>query len=364
MSNAAAFPIDHDLGEEALWGALLRREPLPGRFYAVTTQGVVCRLGCPARPPLRRNVRFFGSVAEAVSAGFRPCRRCDPEGARAGIHAAAVRAACAAIEAAVAAGEAVPPLAALAARAGYARHHFLRLFREVAGVTPNAYAAALRARRLGEALAAGERVADAVAGAGFGSESRVYEGGARVLGMTPGAVRRGGAGEVIRTAFGSSALGPLLVGMTARGVCSIEFGEDEAALRTGLAARFPAARIEPADEAAREAVARVRAWVEEPRAALDLPLDLRGTAFQKRVWEALRLIPPGGTVDYAGLAERLGMPRGARAVARACAGNGVALAVPCHRVVGRDGALRGYRWGLARKAALLRLEGADGDRES
>ena len=350
--------------EEALWRALLRREPLPGRFYAVTTQGVVCRLGCPARPPLRRNVRFFGGVAEAVAEGFRPCLRCDPDGARQGIHAAAVRGACAAIEAAAEAGDEMPPLAALAARAGYARHHFLRLFREVAGVTPHGYAAAVRARRLGAALASGERVADAVAGAGFGSESRVYEGGARVLGMTPGAARRGGAGEVIRTAFGESALGPVLVGMTERGVCSIEFGTDEASLGVGLAARFPAARIEPADDAARAAVARVLAWVEEPRGALELPLDLRGTAFQKRVWEALRAIPAGRTVDYAGLAEGLGMPRGARAVARACAGNGVALAVPCHRVVGRDGALRGYRWGLERKAALLRREGGDGARDA
>ena len=359
MSDAPELTIDTTAEaptDEALWAALLRREALPGRFYGVTTQGVVCRLGCPARPPLRRNVRFFGAVDEAVAAGFRPCRRCDPGGERAAIHAAAVRAAGAAIQAAIAAGEEVPSLAALAARAGYARHHFLRLFREVAGVTPHGFAAAVRARRLGEALAAGERVADAVAGAGFGSESRVYEGGARVLGMTPGAARRGGAGEVIRTAFGEGALGPVLVGMTERGVCSIALGGDEDSLRADLAARFPAARIEPADEAAREAVARVLGWVEEPRAALGLPLDLRGTAFQKRVWEALMAIPPGRTVDYAGLAESLGLPRGARAVARACATNEVALAVPCHRVVGRDGALRGYRWGLARKAALLARE--------
>ncbi|HEY8612474.1 MAG TPA: bifunctional DNA-binding transcriptional regulator/O6-methylguanine-DNA methyltransferase Ada [Roseomonas sp.] len=338
--------------EEALWQALLRREALPGRFYGVTSQWVVCRLGCPARPPLRRHVRFFASVAEAAAEGFRPCRRCDPDGARAAIHAEAVRAACAAIEAA----EEVPSLAALAERAGYARHHFLRLFREVVGVTPHAYAAAVRARRLGAALASGERVADAVAGAGFGSESRVYEDPARFLGMTPGVARRGGAGEVIRTAFGESTLGPVMVAMTDRGVCAIEFGADEAALRQSLATRFPQARIEPADDAAQEAVARVLAWVEEPRAALDLPLDLRGTAFQKRVWEALRAIPAGGTLDYAELAARLGMPRGARAVARACAGNGVALAVPCHRVVGRDGTLRGYRWGLERKAALLARE--------
>jgi len=350
-------PPDPTPDEETLWQALLRREPVPGWFYGVTSQGVVCRLGCPARPPLRRHVRFFDGLPAALSEGFRACRRCDPEGARAALHAAAVRDACAALEAAIEAGEAVPSLADLAGRAGYARHHFLRLFREVAGVTPHAFAAALRTRRLGAALAEGGRVADAVAEAGFSSESRVYEGGARVLGMTPGAARRGGAGEAIRTAFSESSLGPVLVGMTDRGVCSIEFGPDEAALRAGLAARFPRAQIEPADAAARAAVARVLAFLEEPQGAIDLPLDLRGTAFQKRVWEALRAIPVGETVDYAGLAERLGLPRGARAVARACAGNGVALAVPCHRVVGRDGALRGYRWGLERKEALLTREG-------
>ncbi|MBP0443713.1 methylated-DNA--[protein]-cysteine S-methyltransferase [Roseomonas sp. SSH11] len=356
MRDTAELTISHP-DEEALWQSLLRREAVPGWFYGVTSQRIVCRLGCPARPPLRRHVRFFPGVAEAVGEGFRPCRRCDPDGARAAIHAGAVRMACAAMEAAIEAGEDLPSLADLAARAGYARHHFLRLFREVAGLTPHAYAAALRARRLGQALAEGERVVDAVIGAGFSSESRVYEDGARLLGMTPGTARRGGAGEVIRTAFGESALGPVMVGLTARGVCAIEFGEDEAALRRSLAARFPQARIEPADEAAQGAVARVLEWVREPRAALDLPLDLRGTAFQKRVWEALRSIPPGDTLDYAELATRLGMPRGARAVARACASNGIALAVPCHRVIGRDGALRGYRWGLERKAALLAREG-------
>jgi AraC family transcriptional regulator of adaptative response/methylated-DNA-[protein]-cysteine methyltransferase len=341
-------------GDEALWQALLRRDAIPGRFYGVTSQGVFCRFGCPARAPLRRHVRFFGSVAEAVGQGFRPCRRCDPEGSRAALHAAAVQDACAVIEAA----ETPPSLADLAARAGYARHHFLRLFRDVTGLTPRAYGEAVRSRRLGQALAGGARVADAVAEAGFGSESRVYEDTGRVLGMTPGAARRGGAGEEIRTAHAVSALGPVLVGMTEKGVCFIGFGESEAALHADLAARFPQARIAPADPAAASLVAQVLAWIEEPRAALDLPLDLRGTAFQQRVWAALRAIPMGSTTDYAALAEEIGLPRGARAVARACAGNPVAMAVPCHRVVGRDGALRGYRWGLDRKAALLGREGA------
>ncbi|WP_426956831.1 bifunctional DNA-binding transcriptional regulator/O6-methylguanine-DNA methyltransferase Ada [Muricoccus radiodurans] len=340
------------LDEEALWAALLRRDALPGRFYGVTSQGVVCRFGCPSRAPLRRHVRFFDSLAAGVAAGFRPCRRCDPDGARSALHAAAVAEACHLIESA----ETPPSLAELAARAGYARHHFLRLFRDVTGLTPRAYGDAVRARRLGEALAAGARVADAVAGAGFGSESRVYEDTGRVLGMTPGVARRGGAGETIRTAATEGPLGMVLVGFAEKGVCFLALGDDEAAMRADLTARFPKARVVPAGPEAEAVVQTIIAWIEEPRAALDLPLDLRGTAFQQRVWAALRAIPLGTRTDYGALAARLGLPGGARAVASACANNPVALAVPCHRVVGRDGALRGYRWGLDRKAELLRRE--------
>jgi AraC family transcriptional regulator of adaptative response/methylated-DNA-[protein]-cysteine methyltransferase len=350
----APAPADPDA---ARWAAVLARDPAPpcGPFlYAVTTQGVFCRPGCPARPPLRRNTRFFAEAAAAEAAGFRACRRCDPKGERAALHAAAIRAACAMIEA----SGAIPSLAALAARAGYARHHFLRLFRDVTGLTPRAYAEGVRARRLAAALAAGERVADAVAGAGYGSESRVYGAPGRVLGMTPGAARRGGAGEVIRIALADSALGPLMVGATAAGVCFLGFGEDAAALRGEVEARFPKARIEEAPAALAEAMRRVVAFVAEPRAALDLPLDLRGTAFQRRVWEALRAIPLGETRTYAEVAAEMGMPRAARAVAGACARNAVALAVPCHRVVGKDGEPTGYRWGLARKRALLAGERA------
>lgn len=334
------------------WQAVLARDPaLAGApfLYAVTTQGVFCRPGCPARPPLRRNTRFYADVPSAEAAGFRACRRCDPKGERAAIQAAAVRAACAHIEAA----ETMPGLAELAAKAGYARHHFLRLFRDITGLTPRSYAEGVRARRLQAALAAGERVAEAVAGAGFGSESRVYEDTARHLGMTPGAARRGGAGEVIRIARAESAMGPLLVGATESGVCFIGFAEPHAALEGDLRARFPKARIEPADAALADLVRRVVRFIAEPEAALALPLDLRGTAFQRRVWEALRRIPLGETRSYGGLAAEMGAPASARAVARACARNPVALAVPCHRVVGADGDLTGYRWGVPRKAALL-----------
>ncbi|MBR0670028.1 bifunctional DNA-binding transcriptional regulator/O6-methylguanine-DNA methyltransferase Ada [Neoroseomonas soli] len=343
--------------DDARWAALLAREPHPacGPFlYAVTTQGVFCKPGCPSRPPLRRNTRFFPDVAAAEAAGFRACRRCDPKGERAAIHAAAIRAACDLIEA----SETIPSLATLAERAGYARHHFLRLFRDITGVTPRSYAESVRARRLSAALAEGARVADAVAEAGFGSESRVYEDTGRVLGMTPGAARRGGAGEVIRVALAESALGPLLIGATEAGICFIGFGEDAAALRGDVMHRFPKARIEDAPEALADAVRQVVTFVAEPRAALDLPLDLRGTAFQRRVWEALRQIPLGETRTYSGLAAALGEPRATRAVARACAQNKVSLAVPCHRVVGKDGDLTGYRWGVERKRALLAGEGA------
>ena len=358
MSNLPPMPDP----EAARWAALLSRNPMPdcGPFlYAVTTQGVYCRPGCPARPPLRRNVRFYPDVPAAEADGFRACKRCDPKGERAGIHAAAIEAACAMIEA----SESIPSLASLAGRAGYARHHFLRLFREITGVTPRSYAESVRARRLQASLAAGERVAEAVAGAGYGSESRVYEAPGRVLGMTPGAARRGGEGEVIRTATAESALGPLLVGATEAGVCFIGFAEDFAALEGDLRRRFPKARVEAAPEALAETMRQVVEFLEEPKSALSLPLDLRGTAFQRRVWEALQAIPFGETRTYGQMAEAIGAPRAVRAVARACAQNHVSLAVPCHRVVGKDGDLTGYRWGVPRKRALLAKEkaGAKGE---
>ena len=341
--------------EAARWQAVLARDAAPdcGAFlYAVTTQGVFCRPGCPSRAPLRRNTRFFADAAGAEAAGFRACKRCDPKGQRAALQAEAVRAACAMIEAA----ETMPSLADLAQRAGYARHHFLRLFRDITGVTPRSYAEWVRARRLQAALADGDRVAEAVAGAGFGSESRVYEAPGRLLGMTPGAARRGGAGEVIRFAHAASAMGPLLVGATAAGICFIGFAEPPEALEGDLRARFPKARIVPAGEEMEAVLRQVAGFIAEPVAALALPLDLRGTAFQRQVWEALQRIPLGETRSYAGLAAEIGNPAAVRAVARACARNPVALAVPCHRVVGSGGDLTGYRWGVPRKAALLAAE--------
>ncbi|HTW26131.1 MAG TPA: bifunctional DNA-binding transcriptional regulator/O6-methylguanine-DNA methyltransferase Ada [Acetobacteraceae bacterium] len=337
--------------DDQRWDFVVQRQA--GDFlYAVTSMGIYCRPGCPSPRPLRRNVRFFADVGEAAAAGFRPCRRCDPDGTRADLARAVVQDACGAIEA----SETIPSLDSLARRAGYSRFHFLRLFRDVTGVTPRSYAEGVRARRLQRALAGGERVAEAVAGSGFGSESRVYERTGRLLGMTPGAARRGGRGEVIHTAFADSPFGRLLLGATARGVCFLGFGEPDEALLGDLRRRFPGAAIEPDDAGLATHLRTVLAFMAEPAAALDLPLDLRGTAFQRRVWEALCRIPPGETRSYAAVAAAIGQPRAVRAVARSCATNPVSLAVPCHRVVGRDGSLTGYRWGIARKRALLEQE--------
>jgi AraC family transcriptional regulator of adaptative response/methylated-DNA-[protein]-cysteine methyltransferase len=341
------------LSHDQLWDQVIRREP--GDFlYAVSTMGIYCRPGCPSPRPLRKNVRFFRNVGEAEGAGFRACRRCDPKGERARLAQDVVRDASAFIEA----SDEIPSLDALAQRSGYSRFHFLRMFRDHTGLTPRSYAEGVRAKRLHAALANGARVADAVADAGYGSESRVYEKTGALLGMTPGAVRRGGAGEEIRTAFADCPFGRLLVGATDKGVCFIGFAEPDDALLGDLCQRFPRARIVADDAALADAVRAVLAFLEEPRASLELPLDLRGTAFQQRVWRTLCRIPAGETRTYGELAEMVGNPRAVRAVARSCARNPVSLAVPCHRVIGSDGNLTGYRWGVPRKRALLAKERA------
>ncbi len=339
--------------DDRRWDIVTRREPADF-LYAVTTMGIYCKPGCPSPAPRQGNVRFFADATAAESAGFRACKRCDPKGERLAIAQAVVRDACAFIDA----EPSIPSLDRLAARSGYSKFHFLRLFRDLTGVTPRSYAEGVRARRLQAALTSGARVADAVAEAGFGSESRVYEDTGRLLGMTPGALRRGGAGETIRTALADCPFGRLLVGATDTGVCFLGFAEPDDALLGDLRARFPRATIKPDDAALTETVKIVIGFMHEPKAALDLPLDLRGTAFQVRVWEMLRSIPPGETRTYGELARMIGNPAAIRAVARSCATNPVSLAVPCHRVVGADGNLTGYRWGVPRKAALLAAEKA------
>ncbi|MCU0984716.1 MAG: methylated-DNA--[protein]-cysteine S-methyltransferase [Acetobacteraceae bacterium] len=341
--------------DDAAWTAVAARDAAArGRFVVgVVTTGIYCAPGCPARLPRRENLRLFRTADDAERAGFRACRRCTPRaGAEETTRAAVVRA----VAAAIAAAEETPSLAALAAHAGYSPFHLLRLFKAETGLTPRAYAEALRAERLREGLARGEDVAAAAFGAGYGNLRSAY---AATGGMTPGRARRGGAGETIRTAFAETRFGPLLVGATARGVCFLGFAEPREALAADLRRRFPRALIVEDDAALAGHLAAVLAYLAAPRAGLSLPLDLQGTAFQKRVWDALQAIPVGERTTYGALAATLGVPEAVRAVAGACARNPVSLAVPCHRVVGRDGTLTGYRWGLARKRALLAAEAGE-----
>jgi AraC family transcriptional regulator of adaptative response/methylated-DNA-[protein]-cysteine methyltransferase len=343
--------------DDADWTAVSTRDPgSRGRFViGVVTTGIYCAPGCPARLPSRANIRRFDDWRAAEAAGFRACLRCRPKAEAAELTAAAVvRDAVAAIEAA----DTPPSLEALAHRAGYSPFHFLRLFKAQTGLTPRGYADAVRARRLADAVAEGAGVAEAAFAAGYGSLRGAY---AAAGGITPGRARRGGAGETITAAFAESPFGPLLVGATARGVCFIGFAEPREALLADLRRRFPGARVVADDAALAEHVAAVLAFIERPRAGLALPLDLQGTAFQKRVWDALQRIPPGQTRTYSDVAAVLGRPDAVRAVATACARNPVSLAVPCHRVVGKDGGLHGYRWGLKRKQALLEAEAGGGD---
>jgi AraC family transcriptional regulator of adaptative response/methylated-DNA-[protein]-cysteine methyltransferase len=291
----------------------------------------------------------------AERAGFRPCLRCKPDQPPlAERQAALVAAACRRIEAA----EQPPALAELAREAGLSPHYFQRLFKAVAGITPKAYAQATRARRLREGLHGGASVTAALFDAGFGSSSRFYATAQPRLGMSPGDFRAGAVGLEMRFAIGQCSLGAIAVAATAKGVCAILLGDDADELLADLQRRFRGAQFIGGDAQFEQWVAQVIGLVEAPATGLDLPLDIRGTAFQQRVWEALRAIPPGSTASYAEVAARLGLPKAARAVAQACAANPLALAIPCHRVVRGDGALSGYRWGVERKRELLEREGA------
>ena len=331
--------------DEERWAAVLDRDPgAEGEFfYSVSTTGVFCRPGCPSRRPRREHVRFHASREEAKNAGFRACRRCRPdEPPLAERHAEAVAAACRLIDGA----EEMPALDALAGAAGMSRFHFHRVFKAATGCTPRAYAAARRANRTREALRKGGTVTDALYDAGFNSNGRFYAAAPEILGMTPVAFRRGGAGETIRFAVGACSLGAVLVAATAKGVCAIGLGNDPDALVHDLEDRFPRAELVGGDPEFESLMARVVGFVEAPALGLDLPLDIRGTTFQQRVWHALRDIPAGATATYGEIAERIGAPRAARAVARACASNPLAVAIPCHRVVRTRGGLSGYRWGV------------------
>jgi AraC family transcriptional regulator of adaptative response/methylated-DNA-[protein]-cysteine methyltransferase len=337
------------------WASVAARDPAAdGRFfYSVRTTGVYCRPSCAARVARPENVEFHATAAAAERAGFRPCMRCRPDQpARAEQQAAQVAELCRFIEAA----EQAPTLGELAQRAGLSSHHLHRVFKAVTGLTPKAYAAAHRARRVRRELSRSDTVTDAIYDAGYGSNGRFYERSNELLGMTPTAWRAGGADTEIRFAIGECALGAILVAQSARGVCAIALGDDPDALARELQDQFPNARLIGGDVEFEQRVARVVGFVEAPRRGLDLPLDVRGTAFQQRVWQALRDIPVGAIASYSEIAARIGAPKSVRAVAQACAANLLAVAIPCHRVVRSDGALSGYRWGVERKSDLLRRE--------
>ncbi|MGH6968652.1 MAG: bifunctional DNA-binding transcriptional regulator/O6-methylguanine-DNA methyltransferase Ada [Stellaceae bacterium] len=349
--------------EAERWDAVRRRDvAADGHFYySVRTTGVYCRPGCTARLAKRENVTFHESRAAAEAAGFRPCKRCRPDAPPpAARRATIVAAACRAIEVA----ETTPALATLARDAGMSRFHFHRLFKAVTGVTPRAYAAACRAKRLHAVLPRAGSVTEAIYDSGFGSSGRFYAVADELLGMRPREFRAGGAGVAIRFAIGRCALGLVLVAVTAKGICMIALGDDADRLARDLRERFPKAHLIGDDKSFADLVARVVGLVEQPGTVADLPLDLRGTAFQQRVWQALRAIPLGATATYTEIAKRIGRPRAVRAVAGACAANPAAIAIPCHRVVRRDGGLGGYRWGIERKRALLARENAAQSRKS
>jgi AraC family transcriptional regulator of adaptative response/methylated-DNA-[protein]-cysteine methyltransferase len=336
------------IGDEAAWAAVLRRDrAMDGRFVTgVLTTGIYCRPSCAARHPKRENVRFFATGAEAAAAGLRACRRCRPDDAAR--DSAAIEAALVLIDSA----EEPPSLGALAACAGYSPFHFHRLFKRATGVTPAAYARGKRARAMTETLAQSPRVTDAIYDAGYSGPGRFYADAKDRLGMTPTSWRDGGRGETISWATAETSLGTMLVAATERGICRLSFDEGEAELRR----RFPKASIEPGGAAMADLVRRTVAAVEAPERPHDLPLDVRGTAFQEAVWRELTRIPPGETRTYAQIAAAVGKPGAVRAAGSANGANNVAVLIPCHRVIRTGGALGGYAYGLERKAKLLERE--------
>jgi AraC family transcriptional regulator of adaptative response/methylated-DNA-[protein]-cysteine methyltransferase len=347
--------IAASVANDPRWARVVARDKsADGRlWYSVSTSAVYCRPSCPSRLPNPGNVQLHDTLESARATGFRPCKRCKPESAsREQENAALVAKACRIIEDSIE----EPPLEELAAAVGRSGSHLHRLFRAAMGLTPKAYAAAHRAERVRANLASGAPVTQAMYDAGFNSSGRFYEQANAMLGMTPTRYREGGAGERIKFAVGETTLGSLLVASSAKGVVAILLGEDPNRLVRDLEDRFPKATLIGADHAYEELVARVVGLIEAPGIGLELPLDVRGTAFQKRVWQALRKIPVGETASYAQVARRMGAPKAVRAVAAACAANNLAVAIPCHRVVRSDGSLSGYAWGVERKRDLLTRE--------
>lgn len=342
--------------EAARWRAVVARDPrADGTFvYAVRSTGVYCRPTCGSRRPRRDRVRFYDAPADAERDGFRACRRCRPDAAPSDVWIEKIRRACVYL----ANVDGRVSLGVLARRLGGSPYHLQRTFKRLVGLTPREYAEACRLRRVRRRLRAGAPVTGAVFDAGYGSSSRFYERGAPKLGMSPSAYRKGGAGVNVRFTIVDSPLGRLLVAATDRGVCAVAMGDSDAALERGLAREFPAARIAAERGALSRWTRAILNHLQGRRPRLDLPLDVQATAFQWQVWQALAAIPYGETRSYAEVAAAIGRPRAVRAVARACAANPVAVAVPCHRAVPAAGGVGGYRWGVTRKKLLLAREAA------
>jgi AraC family transcriptional regulator of adaptative response/methylated-DNA-[protein]-cysteine methyltransferase len=340
---------------DAFWNAVRARDrSYDGKFYySVATTGVYCRPSCPARLANRENVAFHASCSAAHKAGFRPCKRCKPnEPSLHDRYAAKVAEACRLMEEA----EEPPKLEELARATGLSTYHFHRVFKVVAGVTPKAYADAHRQKRVRDNLKRSRSVTEAIHEAGFNSSGRFYANSDQVLGMTPSDFRSGGTNADMRFAVGECSLGSILVAASDKGIVAILFGEDPETLVHDLEDGFPNANLIGGDRFFEDVMAKVVGLVEAPEVGIDLPLDVRGTAFQHRVWQALREIPVGTTATYSEIAEGIGMPKAVRAVAAACAANKIAVAIPCHRVVRNDGSLSGYRWGVERKRRLIDRE--------
>ncbi len=348
----------HTAGSEIdMWRAVEQRDAsAEGTFWlGVLTTGIFCRPGCPARTPLRKNVVFFDTLQEALRSGLRPCKRCRPLGSSISQHQAAViGAACSAITQA----ETAPSLQDLADQAGLSPSHFQKMFTAIVGMSPASFAKAVREQRLHQQLPMAGSVIEAGYEAGYASNTQLYATAHDALGMSPGTFRNKGKGETIQYTVIETFLGQTLIAATKRGICRLQFGDDPADLIAHLEADFANATIAPADPAFERLVNDTLVAIGTPD-TLKLPLDIRGTAFQARVWHALRQIPFGETVSYGELACQIGQPTASRAVASACGSNDIAVLIPCHRVIGKDGSLTGYRWGVERKRKLLETERAD-----
>lgn len=349
--NIVSASIENDLR----WQAVCDRDrAFDGRFFfAVRSTGIYCRPSCPARRPSPANVVFYASGHEAKAAGFRACRKCHPDRPEQWrLNAAVITEICREIEA----SENIPNLDAIAHKAGFSPYHFHRMFKAAIGLTPRQYAVQYRAGRVRAGLSDGASVTETIHNNGFSSPGRFYKDADKMLGMTPGQFKSGGTSMNISYTIGESSLGKILVATTGRGICAIFIDNDDDGLVSELHRRFPKAVITPAGQNFQETVEKVVAFAESPRSGIELPLDLRGTAFQQRVWSALCDIPPGKTMTYGEIAKKIGAPDAVRAVGTACGANHVSLVVPCHRVIGKDGKLTGYRWGVERKKALLERE--------